>query len=335
MKTIRWGMIGCGEVAEVKSGPGFYKARHSQLVAVMRRDRARAADFARRHNVPRWHDDADAIIEADDIDAVYIATLTDSHHDYTLRCAAARKPVYVEKPMALELAHCIEMADACKANRVPLWVAYYRRTLPRFVAVRDAIAAGEIGDVRMVSVRQLQRAPSAAELGAPALAWRADAARGGGLFFEGVGHTLDILDFLLGPIADVHAFADNQAGEHATEDVVVAGFRFASHVYGSGTWCYASGIDDESVDVVGSRGTIRFSITRPVPIRVTTQAGATEMPIGDPPHVQQPLIQSIVDELNGEGRCPSSGESALRTARVLDAIVRDYRERARPSRGVL
>src|SRR6185312_11952567 len=238
MTTIRWGMIGCGDVAEVKSGPGFYKARDSTLAAVMRRDRARAADFARRHGVPRFHDDADAIIDADDIDAVYIATMTDSHHDYTLRCAAAGKAVYVEKPMALELAQAVEMVDACKARGVPLWVAYYRRALPRFVAVREMIADGAIGDVRMVSLRQLQAAPAPEALESHALAWRDDGARGGGLFFEGVGHTLDILDFLLGPIADVQAFADNQARAYTMEDVVVAGFRFASGVYGSGTWCY-------------------------------------------------------------------------------------------------
>lgn len=321
-------MIGCGDVAEVKSGPGFYKARHSQLVAVMRRDAARAADFAPRHDVPRWHGDADAMIHADDIDAVYIATQTDSHHDYTLRCAMAGKSVYVEKPMALTLAHCIEMVQACRNHGVRLWVAYYRRRLPRFIAVRDLIADGEIGDVRIVSVRQWQRAPTLDDLSAPALAWRADASRGGGVFFEGVGHTLDILDFMLGPIAEVRAFADNQARAYPSEDVVVASFRFASGVYGTGTWCYASDSDDEHVEVVGSRGTIRFSITRAVPIRLTKSGRVTEMPIGDPPHVQQPLIQSIVDELNGKGRCPSTGESALRTARVLDAIVRALRERS-------
>jgi predicted dehydrogenase len=325
-------MIGCGEVAEVKSGPGFYKASNSKLVAVMRRDGALAADFARRHGVPRWHDDADAIIGADDIDAVYIATLTDTHRDYTLRCARAGKPVLVEKPMALELAHAMEMVEACTVSRVPLWVAYYRRALPRFIAVRDLLAAGEIGDVRVVTVRQMQRMPFPDDLGSHALAWRTDAARGGGLFFEGVGHALDILDFLLGPIVDVRAFADNQARAHATEDVVVASFRFASGVYGSGTWCFASDEQDEYVEVSGSLGAIRFSVTRPVPMRITSSNRTREVPIADPAHVHQPLIQSIVDELNGEGRCTSCGQSALRTARVLDTIVGGFRERLRAQR---
>jgi predicted dehydrogenase len=329
MKTIRWGMIGCGEVAEVKSGPGFYKARNSRLNAVMRRNGALAADFARRHRVPRSHDDADAIIGADDIDAVYIATLTDTHRDYTLRCAAAGKAVYVEKPMALELVHCIEMVEACSARRVQLWVAYYRRTLPRFIAVRDLIAAGTIGDVRVITVRQLKRTASAEDLAAHALSWRADASRGGGLFFEGVGHTLDILDFLLGPIVEVNALADNQAGVQATEDVVVANFRFSSGVYGSANWCFAADEEDEYVEVTGSRGAVRFSVTRALPIRVTVAGRTREVLIEDPPHVQQPLIQSIVDELNGGERCPSDGMSALRTARVLDALVRSFRERRR------
>src|SRR5256885_9263588 len=150
MKTIRWGMIGCGDVAEVKSGPGFYKADHSRLVAVMRRDARLAADYARRHDVSRWYDDADAIIAADDIDAVYIATLTDSHRDYTLRCARAGKPVYVEKPMAMNHAQCAEMVAACRSARVPLWVGYYRRALPRFLAVKELVQSGAIGAVRMV-----------------------------------------------------------------------------------------------------------------------------------------------------------------------------------------
>jgi len=324
-------MIGCGEVAEVKSGPGFYKARNSRLLAVMRRNGALAADFARRHQVPRWCDDADAIIHADDIDAIYIATLPDSHHDYTLRCAAARKPVYVEKPMALELPQCIEMVEACKASGVPLWVAHYRRTLARFAAVRELVNQGAIGEVRMATLRQFQRMP-VPEDQTYALAWRADASLGGGLFFEGVGHALDILDFLLGPIADVQAFAGRQAGASETEDIVVANFRFASGAYGSGTWCYASDLEEEFAEVIGARGTIRFSITRPVPIRVTRNGRSEEIPIGDPAHVHQPMIQSIVDELNGEGHCPSTGETALRTARVLDAIVGDFRERNRVRR---
>src|SRR2546427_254743 len=135
MKTIRWGIIGCGDVTEVKSGPGFYKAANSQLLAVMRRDGGLGAEYPRGHRGTRWHDDAEAIIRAPDIDAVYVATTPDSHRDYVLRCAAAGKPVLVEKPMAMDHGQCQDMIAACAAAGVPLWVAYYRRALPRFLAV--------------------------------------------------------------------------------------------------------------------------------------------------------------------------------------------------------
>jgi len=325
MRTIRWGMIGCGDVAEVKSGPGFYKARNSQLVAVMRRNGALAADYANRHGVPRWHDDAESIIRAHDIDAVYIATLTDTHRDYALRCAAAGKAVYVEKPMAMNHAQCVAMIDACRAANVPLWVGYYRRALPRFLKVRELIDSGAIGDVRLVVTRCLQRLPPAEQL-AGNVPWRVDPAlSGGGYFFEGACHTLDFLDYLFGPVTSVRAFAANQAGAYRPEDIVTAALRFECGVHASGAWCFAADVDEEHNEIVGAKGRIRFSTYKPVPIQVFHGDSVEEVPAEDPPHVHQPLIQSIVDELNGHGHAPSTGESAARTAWVMDEILKEFR----------
>jgi 1,5-anhydro-D-fructose reductase (1,5-anhydro-D-mannitol-forming) len=106
---IRWGMIGCGDVTEVKSGPGFQKAAGSALMAVMRRNGGLAADYARRHGVPRCYDRADALLADDEVDAVYIATPPDTHADYALLAAAASKPAYVEKPMARHTPECDRM----------------------------------------------------------------------------------------------------------------------------------------------------------------------------------------------------------------------------------
>ncbi|HEY3180783.1 MAG TPA: Gfo/Idh/MocA family oxidoreductase [Casimicrobiaceae bacterium] len=156
MKTIRWGMIGCGDVAEVKSGPGFYKAEHSQLVAVMRGNGALAADFARLHGVPRSYDNADAIIHATAIDAVYIATLTDSHCEYTLRCAAAGKPVYVEKPMAMNHVQCAEMIAAYRPEDIV--AASYR-----FASASTAAAHGAS---RPISTRSTTRSSARADASA-------------------------------------------------------------------------------------------------------------------------------------------------------------------------
>src|SRR5512139_930236 len=124
MGLVRWGIIGCGNVTEVKSGPGFRKAEGSSLVAVMRRDRSKAEDYAQRHGVPRVHDTADALIRDPGVDAVYIATPPSSHLALARRVAAAGKPCLVEKPMAMSHAECVSMNEAFRAAGVPLFVAY-------------------------------------------------------------------------------------------------------------------------------------------------------------------------------------------------------------------
>jgi predicted dehydrogenase len=228
----------------------------------------------------------------------------------------------------------VAMRDACRAAGVPLWVAYYRRALPRFVKVRDLVRDGAIGDVRMVVVRHLQRIPTAEAMRGPFWGWRLDPARsGGGIFFEAVGHTLDILDFIVAPIAASRAFADNQAGAYSPEDVVSGAFRFENGAHGSGAWCFSADCDDEGNEIVGTKGRITFSTFPPLappagrppaPVRLYRGDSVEEFPIGDPPFVHQPLIQSIVDEINGNGRCPSNAESALRTAKVIDDCLAEF-----------
>jgi predicted dehydrogenase len=186
----------------------------------------------------------------------------------------------------------------------------------------------------MVVIRQCQRLPSAQQMQGHALAWRTDPGRGGGLFFEAACHTLDMLDFLFGPISQVQAFTANGAGAFPSDDSVTAAFRFDSGVQASGAWCYATDHDEEYNEVIGARGRIRFSTFTATPIKLWRGDALEERAVDDPPHVHQPLIQTIVDELNGAGRCPSTGESAARTAWVLDAVLEagraSRRERVRP-----
>ncbi|MCC7113839.1 MAG: Gfo/Idh/MocA family oxidoreductase [Burkholderiales bacterium] len=340
MRTIRWGMIGCGEVARMKSGPALWRASNSTLVAVHDRNLERAAEFARTNGgAMRAERDADALIRAPDVDVVYVATRTDSHREYVLRCAAARKPVLVEKPMGMSHAECREMADACRAAGVPLWIAYYRRALPRFTALKDLVQSGAIGPVRMTLSRHFHRIPDPEAMRGSFWGWRLDPkVSGGGIYFEAVGHTLDILDYVIGPIERIRSFADNQAGAYPPEDVVTASWRYGNGAYGSGAWCFATDIDDEFNEIVGATGRIRYSTFPPLmpppgrppaPIRVYRGETVEEIPITDPPYVHQPLVQSIVDELNGQGHCASTPESAMRTARVIDDTLAEFLARRR------
>jgi predicted dehydrogenase len=316
--VIRWGIIGCGDVTEVKSGPGFQKAAGSSLVAVMRRDVAKAEDYARRHGVPTVHRSADDLISDPQVDAVYIATPPSSHCDLALRAAAARKPCLVEKPMAMTHAECERMVEAFRACGVPLWVAYYRRALPRFLLVRELLRTGAIG--RLTSVHVEVAEPLAK--GAKASNWRLDpAVSGGGLFFDLGSHSLDLIDFLAGQIAQVSGFAANTGGAYQPEDVTVAAFLLESHVAGTGVWNFNADVARDHIRFVGSDGHLITPIFADADVVVRRADGDAVHDVRNPPHVHQPLIQTIVDELHGQGRCESTGVSAARTSWVMDRCV--------------
>jgi predicted dehydrogenase len=323
MKSVCWGIIGCGDVTEKKSGPGLQKADGSKLVAVMRRDAEKAADYAARHGVPRWYDDAADLIADEEVNAVYIAAPPAAHLEYTLKAARAGKPVYVEKPMALSAREAEEMIAACEEAGVPLFVAFYRRSLPRFLKVKELVDSGTIGEVRAVNIllaRPLQEGDAAPE---PPWRVRPEIA-GGGYFLDLATHTLDFLDYLLGPIAEAHGRAVNLAGLYSAEDTVSAHFSFESGLIGSGSWCFVAGESSDLTEVIGEEGDIRFSSFDESPIELRRNGKTERYAISNPEHVQQPLIQSVVDELLGRGRCPSTGSSALRTVKVTDAILESY-----------
>ncbi|WP_281884968.1 Gfo/Idh/MocA family protein [Paenibacillus sp. YYML68] len=326
MNKVRWGMIGCGNVTEVKSGPAFKLVPHSELVAVMRRDAALAADYARRHQVPRWYCDAEELIHDPEVDAIYIATPPSTHMAYTLAAAKAGKPVYVEKPMAVNAIEAQAMIDACRAANVPLYVAFYRRALPRFQKVKELLAEGAVGELRYVTTVQYQTALNVADGGA--LPWRVQPElSGGGLFYDLASHTLDLLDHLLGPIAEVQGFASNQAGLYRAEDIVTGTYRFESGVHAVGTWCFSAYAREDRNELVGSKGKLVFSTFGHEPIRLETAEGVQEWAFEAPKHIQQPLIETVVQDILGLGTCSSTGASAIRTNRVMDQMAGSYYSR--------
>jgi 1,5-anhydro-D-fructose reductase (1,5-anhydro-D-mannitol-forming) len=322
MQPVRWGMIGCGDVAEVKSGPALQKADGSALVAVMRRDRAKADDYARRHNVPRVHSSSDDLINDPEVDAVYIATPPSSHRDFALAVAAAGKPCLVEKPMAMNHAECLQMVDAFRSAQRPLWVAYYRRALPRFLKVRELLRARAIGQLTSIQVKVTD--PLAT--GAAARAWRFNTEiSGAGLFLDLASHYFDLIDFLAGPVTAAAGFALNTGSSYAAEDVTAAAFQIGDGVVGTGVWNFNAPVSADSIVFTGSDGEIATAVRADEDVIVTRGGQPNLYRFRNPPHVHQPLIQTIVDELRGKGKCESTGESGARSAWVTDACLANYR----------
>jgi predicted dehydrogenase len=318
-------MVGCGAVTEVKSGPGLYKADHSTLLGVTCINPHMSRSFAKRHGVPRIFDTADALLADPEIDVVYIATPPVWHKPLALKAARAGKHVYVEKPMAMRFTECEEIIDECERQRVKLYVAHYRRAMPRFTQVKKWLEDNAIGDLLCVNItHHLPAAPE--DLSPTTLPWRLlpDVA-GGGKFLDMGVHALDIFDFWFGPVVEVHGIAANFGRLYDVEDTVTASWRHASGVQGCGSWCYVSGEQRDQVEVIGSKGRIEMEFFSDRPLRLTTKRGTKEISIVNPPHVQQPFIQSIVDDLNGVSRCPGDPDGAARASWVADQILAGYR----------
>ena len=327
LTEVRWGIIGVGDVCEVKSGPAFQIAKNSKLVSVMRRNAKKAEDFAKRHEVPKWVDNADELINDADVNAIYIATPPNTHSEYTLKAAAAGKAVYVEKPMAHNFTECEEMVKVCNKLGVPLFVAYYRRALPNILKVKEIIDSGILGDIRFINIKlqkTIQPDILVAHLGR--VNWRVNpSVSGGGYFYDLASHQLDVMDFIFGPIKEAKGFSLNQAGKYPADDITIGTFKFESKILGNGVWTFNTcGISDNDITVIeGSKGRVSFPFFGDNTVTLELEGRQKEIfRFNISKHIQQPLIQTIVDELTGIGKCASTGTSAARTNWVMGEICK-------------
>jgi predicted dehydrogenase len=329
MDKIFWGIIGCGDVTELKSGPAFNKVPNSRLVAVMRRDAKKAEDYALRHGVSKWYSDAGQLINDPEVNAIYIATPPQSHAEYAIKAMQAGKPVYVEKPMAAAYSECVLMNKVSTETKSPLFVAYYRRSLPYFIKVKNIIIAQSIGQLLGVNVR-LYMSPRKVDLDPTTLPWRVKPEiAGGGYFYDMACHTLDILDYLFGPITEASGVAANRGGLYSAEDSVSASFKFQNGMPGSGFWCFTTNesANADTVEIIGSKGRIIFSTFAFSPIILETPSGKEEFLPSNPENIQYCMIEDVVKELRGEGKSPSNGISGARTNFVMDIVLNKFNEK--------
>ena len=324
MKTIQWGIIGCGDVTEIKSGPAFNKVNNSKLVAVMRRDAAKAQDYAQRHGVGKWYSDAQQLIDDDEVNAIYVATPPLYHEEYTIKALQAGKPVYVEKPMTINAASAERMLNASAKTGTKLSVAHYRRQQPLFKKIKELVETKTIGDTRLVNL-QLTQPPQSNIVAKTEVNWRVDPAiAGGGLFHDLSPHQLDLMLYFFGNPVYASGISLNQAALYNADDIVTGIIRFGNGTVFSGSWCFTTAVEDEkdSCEIIGSAGKITFSIFKHQPI-VVSRNGKNEILNFDPlPHVQQPMIEAVVKYFLGEAPNPCSANDGLATMKLIDAFTK-------------
>ncbi|HXB06729.1 MAG TPA: Gfo/Idh/MocA family oxidoreductase [Puia sp.] len=324
MKKINWGIIGCGDVTEVKSGPAFNKVANSSLAAVMRRDAAKAQDYARRHNVPRWYDNAAKLINDPEVNAIYVATPPSSHEEYTLAAINAGKPVYVEKPMANDYAAARRMAETASANNIKLVVAHYRREQPRFKKIKQLIGEKAIGEPLLARLELAKPPLTKEELADPKIAWRIQPAMAGGGLFHDLGtHQLDLMTYMFGPVQKATGIAANQGHNYAAHDLVAGSILFENEVAFSGSWCFnaAPATARDHCEIIGTKGSISFAVFSTDTITVLAGDKTSTLSFDPLQHVQQPMIDATVRYFLDDGPNPSSGREGAEIMRLMEAFV--------------
>lgn len=324
MKEISWGFIGCGEVTEKKSGPAFNIIKGSHVEAVMSRNAEKTRAYAERHHIKKWYTDAQQLIGDPDINAIYIATPPSSHATYAVMAMRAGKPCYVEKPLAASYDDCLRINRISERTGVPCFVAYYRRYLPYFNKVKEIVNDGTLGKILNVQI-QFSVPPRDLDRNANArLPWRLQPdISGGGYFYDLAPHQLDILQELFGVIIRAHGYPANRGHLYQAEDTISACYLFENGIPGSASWCFVGheSAKEDSITVVGDRGSLVFSVYNYTPIHLMTVDGEAHIDVPNPKYVQLPIIRSVIEHLQGVGFCSCTSVSATPVNWVMDRIL--------------
>ena len=322
MNTINWGIIGCGDVAEVKSGPAFQKVKNSKLIAVMRRNTEKAKDFAQRHQVPFWYDSVDELLKNQLINAVYIATPPSTHLELVKKCLLAKKFIYLEKPMTLNFAEAEEL-DKIVAENDKLVIAHYRRRLPAFEKVKELIDSNSIGKIVFADIQILQSKKNNI-IAKTATNWRLKPEiSGGGYFHDIAPHQIDLMYHYFGEIDKAKGFSSSSSENNNVDDVVNGIIEFKNGIQFRGIWNFNVSEKDvkDECKVYGEKGTITFSFFGEK-VFLSTNEHEEVFNFTNPKHIQQPMIAETVNYFLDREKNPCSIKEGLTVMKTMDLFTK-------------
>lgn len=321
-RMIRWGLLGCGKVVQTKSGEAFCNVENSTIAAVMGRDLKKAEETARRFGAAQWCDSVEELLKKE-IDAVYIATPPGLHYEQALACLKAGKPVYLEKPFARNYTEAKKLTEAFEKAGVPLYIAHYRRALPLFLKVRELLEEKMIGEVLSVSF-SLNRVFTPKDT-AHGWLYKPELS-GGGKFYDIAPHTVDIINFLFGDIVKAEGQVKNIGTGCPLENIVTMVFETEKGIYGKAEFNCVAQEKSDRMYVKGTKGTMEFSAHGKNDIIVKDLEGNVmlQCELPDPKIVEQPMIQTVVEDLLGIGKCESKAREVLVTYKIIDQVLNEF-----------
>lgn len=316
--TIRWGLIGVGDIANKRVAAAIQCDPNSELVAVCRRSEPQLKQFADLFGVSRRFANADDLINSSDLDAVYIATPVDCHCPQTIAAADAGKHVLVEKPMALNPVECDEMIQACNRAGVILGVAYYRRFYPVVLRIQQLIHAGRLG--RVLSIAAVTGNPNRF----PADDWRVVRARGGGGPLMDIGsHRLDVFLQLLGDVEHVRANLIDSP-DYESEQVATLILQFTRGAHGV-LQCYFGTVNaPDRLEIIGTDGRVTVEDLNRGDLTLYTAEGQQQESHPPATNLHGPLIEDFSAALTEQRPPLISGRIGKRTNDLIQMAYENH-----------
>ena len=316
--AVRWGLIGCGDIARRRVAPALSDSPYSELIAVSRANSNLLSEFADRfevqHRFARWQE----LVQSNQINALYIATPVNLHAEQAIAAADAGKHVLCEKPMALNVADCDRMIAAAKANNVKLGIAYYRQFYPVVARIKNLIDSGEIGKPIFVAVNAFEwfnppPSNSRAWLLKPEIS-------GGGPMFDFGCHRIQILLHLFGPIQTVKAITSKALFDREVEDTAVATFAFSGGTLATLTVSHAVIESGDTFVIWGSEGSINIDVLNQGTITVRTRTDERTESLPPAPNIHQPLIDDFARAIIDDRQPLVTGAMGREVAQIEEAI---------------
>ncbi len=336
-RPIRFALVGCGRISASHIEALRQHRERAELVAVCdNRPEALAAAVAKT-GAPGFAS-LDALLAGSDADIVTLATPSGLHPRQAMRAAAAGFHVLTEKPMATKWDEGMQMVRACRDAGVKLFVVKQNRLNPTLQRLKAAIDGGRFGRVVMVTVNVFWTRPQSYYDDAP---WRGRWDLDGGAFLNQASHYVDMVDWLVGPVDNVHAYTATLARDIEAEDTGVMSLRLRKGGLASiNVTMLTHGKNFEgSITILGERGTVRiggvavnqiqhweFDEARPEDADIGSASYGTTSVYG-PGH---PLYyDNVIGTLRGERHAEVDGYEGLRSLEVVLAAYRSARDGVR------
>lgn len=301
---LKWGLIGCGDIARKRIAPALRDLSNCELVAVSRANFELAATFAQEFGAKRWHKDWRELIADAEVEAVYLATPVYLHAEQTIAAAQAGKHVLCEKPMAMNVAECDRMIAACEAHGAQLGISYYRHFYPVVDRIKSLITSGEIGAPVLAQMNAFERFDPGPTHPRRWLLERSKS--GGGPLIDFGCHRIEVLMNLFGPVDKVSGLAGNVLFEREVEDTASAIFQFESKTQATLSVTHAALEPQDALSIFGSLGSLHVAVLNEGELRIKTASGERVEVHRPHQNFHQPLIDDFAQAVL-TGRAPRVG----------------------------